>query len=143
MPRVSSAALSVVKQQGLETFRRPTAPYDLTAEQAEIWRDIVESSPPDWFPAETYHILIQYCRLISRARVIAAQVNAMEKTRGFKSDKYYLQLLKIEMNLSQCMKVLATSMRLTQNATMRKAYAIKPAGMTLTQRKPWDKDDEE
>lgn len=141
MPRVSSAALSVVKQ-GLETFRRPTAPYDLTDDQAEIWRDIVESSPPDWFPVETYHSLVQYCRLISRSRVIAAQTNAIENSKDFTPGSYYFQLLRMEMAISQTMKVLATSMRLTQGSTTRKANAVKQTGKMLTQRKPWDKDEE-
>src|SRR5262245_797932 len=68
--RQSTAALSVIGPDGVETVRRPEPPDELTAEQAEEWRSIVNRLPADWFPRETLAMLAQYCRHVVHARRI-------------------------------------------------------------------------
>jgi hypothetical protein len=39
------------------SVQRPDAPYDLTDEQADVWRQVVVALPADWFGPETWHLL--------------------------------------------------------------------------------------
>src|SRR4028119_1546858 len=47
--RKSAAELALIGPGGIETRRRLEAPADLSAEQAEVWRGIVNTLPADWF----------------------------------------------------------------------------------------------
>src|SRR5690625_5273102 len=49
---------------------RPDAPVELTPEQADVWNEVVDALPADWFAAETHPLLIQYCRHTIVARRI-------------------------------------------------------------------------
>jgi hypothetical protein len=52
--RVSIDAL-MVQAQGLEAnLPRPDAPYDVTDEEAEVWRTVVNSMPADHFIPANY-----------------------------------------------------------------------------------------
>ena len=84
--RKSSAELSILTMPTLETIMRPDAPYDLTDEQADEWRAVVNRMPADWFPRETHGMLTQYCRHVVAARRVAQLVaqaeNAAEHASG-------------------------------------------------------------
>ena len=48
--RKSTQALAVATVTGpVEIVQRPDAPYDLTDEQVDEWRAVVNSLPADWF----------------------------------------------------------------------------------------------
>jgi hypothetical protein len=133
--RPSSAGLAVV---GLaHSVPRPDVPLELTEEQAEEWRTVVNRLPADWFPPETHPLLVQYCREVVAARKVAQLIAAHEKKRGINVD-YYDQLLKMQDRCSRAIMTLATKMRLSQQATIGKKVARKPE---LAQR-PWEVDEE-
>src|SRR5688572_24505166 len=50
---------------------RPDAPYNLTPEQANVWRAVVDDLPADWFRPHNLALLVQYCRHITTADAIA------------------------------------------------------------------------
>ena len=77
--RKSGAELTLVSAVGIEeTIRRPTSPADLSAEQSEEWRAVVNRLQADWFPRETHAVLAQFCRHTVAARLVAQRIDASE-----------------------------------------------------------------
>lgn len=130
--RKSAAALSVIGPSGIETVRRPEPPHDLTDEQAEEWRAVVNRLPADWFPRETHGMLAQYCRHVVAARRVAQLIAAIEKSDGFDIEEYD-RLLKMQEREGRALSSLATRMRISQQATYDKTKKKPPAA-----RKPWE-----
>ena len=86
--RISSSALSVIGPGGIEATPRPKSPIELSDEQAEVWREIVNRMPADWFGPETIPLLVQYCRHVARARRFAYLLDEAEKSVHFDCDMY-------------------------------------------------------
>src|SRR3546814_433066 len=105
--RKSAAALSVIGPGGVETIRRPEPPSDLTDEQADEWRAVVNRLPAEWFPRETWGLLSQYCRHVIRARRLAQLLDAAEQATEF-DVKEYRDLLRSEEEQSRALASLAT-----------------------------------
>lgn len=72
--RKSSAELAVIDAGGVSTVRRPQAPGDLTAEQGNEWRSIVNAHPAEWLGRERHPMLVDLCRHIVAQRHIAQLV---------------------------------------------------------------------
>jgi hypothetical protein len=70
MPRVSSAALSVVAI-GPARLEPPTG---LAADAAKIWREIVAAAPQGHFRAEDAHLLAAYAVAVAVEQRIAAKL---------------------------------------------------------------------
>ena len=130
--RQSAAALTVVTGP-VETIPRADAPYDLTDEQTEEWRKVVNRLPADWFPAETHAMLAQYCRHVVAARRIAQLIGAEESSEKLDLSTYD-GLLKMQERESKAIGTLATRMRITQQSTMRVETLKKPKQVA----KPWE-----
>lgn len=131
--RTSSAELSVISGNGIETVRRPDPPDELTDEQAEEWRAVVNRMSADWFPRETHGMLAQYCRHVVAARRVAQLVADTEAGESLDIDAYD-KLLKMQEREGRAISSLATRMRISQQATVRAEKARKPS----TVRKPWE-----
>ena len=130
--RTSGAELSVVGPNGIETVRRPEPLSELSDEQAVEWRAIVNRMPADWFPRETWSMLVQLCRHIVRARRLDQLLAAHEAAESVDIDEYD-KLLKMQERESRAIMALSRSMRLTQQATYDpERRKSKPT------RKPWD-----
>lgn len=112
--RRSIAALSVAGP--VDVTPRPDAPYDLTDEQADEWRAVVNRMPADWFQRETWPLLSQYCRHVVAARRLAQLVHAHETGSEFDVGAYD-KLLKMQEREGRAISSLATRMRLTQHST--------------------------
>ena len=132
MGRKSSAALSVATPVKID--QRPLPPGELTADQTEIWIDVVNRMPADWFPAETHPILIQYCRHVCAAKRVAHLIDLCEREKKFDLAKYDF-LLKMQDRESKVMSTVATKMRLTQQAS----YTTQASGTAKRKSgpKPW------
>lgn len=130
--RKAAASLTVVDTSRLEAFSRPAPTANLTDEQAEIWREVVNRLPADWFPAESWPLLEQYCRHVVRARRLATLLDQAERAEEFDA-KAYADLLAAEVVQSNAIAGLAMKMRLAQQATYDKSKkkAVVPA-------KPWE-----
>lgn len=131
--RTSAAALSVISSQGIETVRRPDPPDELTDEQADEWRAVVNRLPADWFPRETHGMLVDYCRHVVMARRIAQLVERAEGADVLDVAEYD-RLAKMAERESRVIASLATKMRITQQATVRAEQARKPSQIS----KPWE-----
>jgi hypothetical protein len=76
--RKSAAELALIGPGGIETRRRLEAPPDVSTEQAEVWRSIVNSLPEDWFSAGSAPVLAALCRHTVAARRVAAWLARLE-----------------------------------------------------------------
>ena len=47
---------------------QPEPPQELNPDEAKEWRRFWAVSPPDWFPRETWPLLVQLCRHVCTAR---------------------------------------------------------------------------
>lgn len=132
--RQSAAALELAHLAGgVTSVQRPDAPYDLTDEQADEWRAVVNRMPADWFPRETWPLLAQYCRHVVNSRRVAQLVAAAEA--GAELDVVtYDRLLKMQERESRCIASLATKMRVSQQTTYDKSRKKGSGGVT----KPWE-----
>lgn len=130
--RKSAASAELVAVSAVQTIARPDAPYDLTDEQADEWRSVVDRLPADWFPRETWPILTQYCRHVVTARRVAQLIDAEMKSPEFDVGRYS-DLLKMAQRESQVIASLATKMRLSQQATYDKSKK-KPTAA----KRPWE-----
>jgi hypothetical protein len=128
----SEGALALGRISGLETIRRPDPPSELTDEQAEEWRAVVDRLPADWFPRETFGLLCQYVRHVSRARRLAQMLDELERSADFDADQYS-KLLREEAAQSASIANLATRMRISQYSSYDKKKA-KPDPLKM----PWD-----
>jgi hypothetical protein len=116
---------------------RPDPPRELTAEQADEWRAVVDRLPADWFPRETHGLLVQYCRHVVAARRVAQLIESLETSSDSEFDVgRYDELLKMQEREGRALSSLATRMRLTQQTTYDKQ---KKKGSVGTKR-PWEFD---
>lgn len=131
--RKSVAELTVISASGIESVRRPDPPEELTPEQADEWRAVVNRMPADWFPRETQPLLAQFCRHVVQARRCAQLVASIEAAEEFDIGAYD-RALKMAEREGRAMSSLATRLRLTQQATIRHEKARKPSQVA----KPWE-----
>lgn len=144
MPRTSAAALAISGNGHIDLGRRPGPPSDLTSEEAKVWKDVVNSMEPDWFPKETHGALAQYCRLIVDARRHSEIKHAYWKKKNSPKEfsvTVYRRLVKEEVAISHMIATYARNMRLSQGSTSRQEY-VKKRPMTTTPR-PWDDDNDD
>ncbi|BAQ16925.1 hypothetical protein [Methyloceanibacter caenitepidi] len=142
----------------IERIERPPPPDVLTDEQAEIWRQVVNRLPADWFKAETLPLLEAYCRHAVQSRRVAALIEQMElaeseriarkskkKTRKAKSEdaedddapfpfKDYDRLLKMQARESGTLASLSVKLRISQSTTYDKSKAKGGSG----KKTPWE-----
>lgn len=145
--RTSAAELSVISGSGVETIRRPEPPVDLTDDEAEVWRTVVNRLPSDWFPAETLPLLAQYARHTIASRRVARMIEQLDEeiAKSIKdgvsageavlgSAKMLDRLYKMQERESRCLSSLATKMRISQQTTYDKS---RKKGIAAP-RKPWE-----
>ena len=133
--RKSAAELTVISGNGIEAIRRAEPPAELTDEQAEEWRAIVNTMSADWFMQGNYPILMQYCRHIVEARRISQLIEQCLQQNEL-DHSHYAKLLTQQQAESRTLADLARSMRLTQHSLVRKETAKHPKRI----KKPWADD---
>lgn len=130
----SAAALTVISGDGIVSIRRPDPPDELTEEQADEWRAVVNRMAADWFPRETHGLLAQYCRHIVASRHVAQLIAKAESDDGDLDIRQYNSLLMMQGREGRAATALARAMRLTQQSTYS-AHKTKPQQAA----KPWQK----
>jgi phage gp36-like protein len=118
--RTSSAELTVAGLATVDRVQRPDAPYSLTDDQADIWRQIVNRMPADWFPAETHPMLESLCCHIARKRKVEQLLTAAETAKDFDARNYNDLAIMAERE-SRVVSSLMTKMRMTQQTTYDKS----------------------
>lgn len=116
---------------------RPDAPLDLTPEQSDAWREIVDALPADWFSKENHPLLAQYCRHVVSARRVAQLIDA-ECSKADVDIKSYTDLLAAETKQTAALRALAASMRLAQQSRYETRGAATASKRGKTVKRPWE-----
>jgi hypothetical protein len=102
----------------LERGKRPDPPKDLTDEEAEVWRNVVDSMPPDWFSAATFPLLGLYCRHTAGLGFIDKMIRVLEKSVDDpKARKEWRLMSTIRRRECKAIAMLAVKMRLAQQSS--------------------------
>jgi hypothetical protein len=124
----------MVPHNPTEIVQRPDAPYDLTGEESEEWRAIVQTMPADHFMRGNYPLLAQLCRHIVSARRVAQLVDQTAKQTDL-DRKEFGALLQLQATETTVITRLLRAMRLTQQSVMRAETTKHPKGLGKA---PWD-----
>jgi hypothetical protein len=128
----ASSAVALAPQMDLQIHARPEAPYELTEQEANVWRGIVDRLPADWFHAENYPLLVQYCRHTVNSHRIAQLIEQIVTEAGVKGNvfavKEYTDLLLAQSRETASIARLATKMRICQQSTIARVNADKGVG---------------
>lgn len=138
--RKSTASLQIATASRIQTIERPNCPHDLNDEESEVWFTVVNRLPADWFPDETHPILSQYCRATVQARRVAELIEQAtsdidpETKSPTLTVAAYDRLLKMQVRQSASIAMLATKMRISQQATTNHRGNKKQ----VSPKKPWE-----
>jgi hypothetical protein len=134
----SVTALSAPVGDGATALvRRPSPPLDLTPEQSDVWQQVVDALPADWFPRETWPLLSQYCRHTIDARRIGQLID-QECAKPDLDVGGYGELLKMQRQETGALKILAASMRLAQQSARTDGAAATAKKGVCTVKRPWE-----
>lgn len=118
--RKSAASQEVATLSQVTRVERPDAPYDLTDDQADVWRMVVDSEAADFFSPAVFPSLSAFCRHVVTSRLISRQVDAMERGESFDVDEYD-KLLKLREREDRAAEALARGLRITNQARYDKS----------------------
>lgn len=108
----------LVQPQPLNRIERPLPPRELSDEEIEVWRSIVEQEAADWFTAATLPLLTQYCRHVIHAKRIAELIeHTINSSDVMPWIEEYDKLLRLQDRESKAIAMLARNMRLTQQSS--------------------------
>ena len=138
MPRKSAAELSIATPA--EIGKLPEPPAELTEYQAAIWHSVVATKPVDWFQADSFPLLVSFCKHVSAAAVIDQAIDSFQP-KWLDTPEGVVRLEKLSNIRSKHtgrIESLATKMRLTQQS---RYDTIKAAGQNRKAAKgkqPWE-----
>jgi hypothetical protein len=113
-----SLADVMVAESPAGILNRPDAPYDLTDVEADEWRAIVASMPPEHFARIHYPMLAQLCRHVVASRRVSQLIEHCCKQKKFDRAEY-ASLSNMQASESAAIIRLCRSMRLTQQSIYR------------------------
>jgi hypothetical protein len=135
--RGKKSATAVATQEAVAVVNRPEPPLDLAPEEADVWSEIVDAMPADWFPRETWPLLKQYCRHAIMARR-AAQLIDQASARNDLDIAELKELAKMQRDETSALKAMAASMRLSQQASYSARGAGGEKSRRSTVKRPWE-----
>jgi hypothetical protein len=120
--------------------KRPEPPEELTPEEAIEWRAVVDRLPADWFPRESHQLLVQYCRHVVKARVIAGLIADFEPEWAATDEGLHRfdKLTGMAEREGRAISSLATRMRLSQQSRYADRVAHGKSASPNASRKPWE-----
>lgn len=135
MAKKSIASLSVVRPL---MANLPDAPNVLTDTQAQFWRAVVATKPADWFQADSFPVLADYCRAVDMSNELAALVDSFDRSQlaEYERLKTWKDLVKMQRDQQHHVMTLATKLRLTPQSrysATNASTASKRAGLD----RPW------
>ena len=133
--RKSAQQLAVPKISILA--ERPEPPAELSPHERQTWLNVVSTKAADWFRADTWPLLISFCRHVELARKIDLQ---LEKFSGdmLSADNLaeFDKLLKCRERQSAALVSLARAMRISQHSQYHPRTAAR--AITSSTSKPWE-----
>jgi hypothetical protein len=127
--------LAVVDNSQILAIPRVKPPAELTQEQALEWVALTNRMPSDYFGAEHYPLMAQWCRHVVAARQVAQLIEQASSGDDINVPAY-LQLLKQQEVESRAITALSRTMRLTHQSNVDEHTSRTPA---VTVEAPWVK----
>ena len=120
---------------------QPDPPKELSPDEAIEWKRLWEVSPPDWFPKETWPLMIQLCRHICQARFMG---ECMQEVRqGLLSPKDVEQIRHLEYitrlhdREGRAMAAIMEKLRLTTQQRLNRNVAANKQVEQAPEVQPW------
>ena len=113
---------------------RPDAPYQLDDAETTVWQRVVGGLPADWFGAESWGDLANYCRHEVRSNLLAQWLQKVQQQEDIDIGEYN-ELLKMAERESRAMASLAIRLRIAPSATFSKQRG-RGAGNSV--KPPWE-----
>lgn len=138
--RKSDAEMSVITKMP-SALQRPPAPDYMTERQKQIWKDVVESEPVEWFQsAATQSMLHDFCCHRESVEQIseALSVFKSEWLKNAEGAKRYSDLTKMRASETKAAASLATKMRLTNQSRYTPQAAGTASRNMSRSAKPWE-----
>jgi phage terminase small subunit len=134
--RKSSAALAITTL----AEARPSAPEGLTSEQVAVWKDTVTRLPADWFPREQHALLAEYCRAVTQARFIGAEIDEFKREWMGEPGgvERYAKLVATADKCVRSMTALARALRITNQSRFKPEKAARQARGFYDGPMPWE-----
>lgn len=117
--RKSSAELAVVSSAGVVQTRRPSPPSELTDEQAEEWRAVVNVHAADWLTRDRHSMLVALCRHVVAQRHVAQLVDHNMAAEDYDVGLHD-KLLKMQERESRCILSACVRLGIAQTTTYEK-----------------------
>jgi hypothetical protein len=114
--RPSSKDLEVTIPSPVKIVDRLRPPHQLTDEECEVWAAVVASEPAEKFGPSTVPLLAQYCRHTVQSNRLSELIERATSDPALHPADYE-RLLRMQVKESNTLAMLATKMRLTQQAT--------------------------
>jgi hypothetical protein len=113
--RLSAAERSMIATSTVpEVDARPDPVKSLNKREAEIWRAVVKSMPPNWFPLHTHTLLEMYCKQVSDQEYLDELMAAAKKA---KNEQEWKSCYQLRLESAKVITSLATKMRLAQQSS--------------------------
>jgi len=112
---------------------RPDPPKDLDTYAQKIWKDVVDTKPPEWFEKDSFPLLRAYCVHSTHHKRLSDHVENFDVT-----DENYPKVLKLITEQSKIIGELAVKMRLTQQSRYTPQAAATANKKTASGGKPWE-----
>ena len=129
MPRESVESLTTAV---VSIPTRPNAPEGFTPKQAELWRNVVNTKPPEWFESDSFPLLKAYCLSACQYDDLIAELPSHEI-----SSVEFNRILGMVKEQALLIATLATKMRLTQQSRYTPRAASSASKKTKSGAKPW------
>lgn len=124
-------------QSAVSVITRPDAPLDLTPEEGDVWASVVDAMPADWFPRETWPLLVQYCRHTVTARRVSQLIDAACSRESVDVSEVK-DLLGMQVKETAALKAMAASMRISQQSSYSARGAGGEKSRRATVKRPWE-----
>lgn len=134
--RKSSANLSIVPPSTGKDSRL-SVPRFLTTRQAQLWKEITNSKPANWFTRDMQSLLVGYVKAIASHEALSKRVDSVESGELQLELKDENRLYAMQERQARLMQSFATKLRLTQQSRWQPKTAwdkgSRPDGV-----RPWD-----
>ena len=133
--------LAVVMEPDVPGAQPPVPPEELSPDEALEWRNLMARMGSDWFPPESWPLLVQLCRHICQCRWFGQCLQEVRAgclgTIGLDVIDHVDQLSKLHDREGRAVQALMVKLRLTTQARMPEARLARQLRAELPDVMPW------
>lgn len=137
--RKSAASMAVAAVAAVTTEKRLNPPLHMSDAERNVWLEVVNDQPASAFTPTHSPLLVQYCRHVVQASIIADELANFDRSWMADDDglKRYDRLLAMQEREGRAASSLATRLRITRQAVDNTVVA-RALVKTSKIRKPWE-----